>query len=55
MKIVARFSSKNELKLRTENNTTDLTCEILEGKTMELFKPVPINIHVNSVYNKYSI
>ncbi len=29
--------------------------EILEGQTQELFKPVPINVHVNSVYSKYSI
>lgn len=29
--------------------------EILEGKTLELFKPVPINVSVNSVFSKYSI
>jgi len=28
---------------------------ILEGKTMELFKPVPINVAVNAVFSKYSI
>lgn len=29
--------------------------EILEGKTLELFKPVPINVRVNAVFSKYSI
>lgn len=29
--------------------------EILEGKTLELFKPVPINVAVNAVFSKYSI
>ncbi len=29
--------------------------EILEGNTGELFKPVPINVEVNSVFSKYSI
>lgn len=29
--------------------------EILEGKTLELYKPVPINVRVNSVFSKYSI
>lgn len=32
-----------------------MTLEILEGKTLELFKPVPINVDVNAVYSKYSI
>ncbi len=29
--------------------------EILEGKTLELFKPVPINVKINSVFSKYAI
>ncbi len=29
--------------------------EILEGKTLELFKPVPINVAVNAVFSKFSI
>lgn len=29
--------------------------EILEGKTNEIFKPVPINVKVNAVFSKYSI
>jgi len=44
-----------EIKLLTNNNTSDITLEILEGKTLELFKPVPINVSVNAVYSKYSI
>ena len=43
------------MKLKTQNTTTDITLEILEGKTKELFKPVPINVAVNAVYSKYSI
>lgn len=56
-KIVSvRFLSKNqEIKLKTTNNTTDIILEILEGLTQELYKPVPINVNVNSVYSKYSI
>ena len=42
-----------ELKLFTNNNTTDINMEILEGKTLELFKPVPINVNANIVYSKY--
>jgi hydrocephalus-inducing protein len=43
--IFVRFLSKNqELKLKTTSNTTDIIMEILEGKTLELFKPVPINL-----------
>lgn len=44
-----------ELKLFTNNNTTDINMEILEGKTLELFKPVPINVSTNIVYSKYSM
>ena len=29
--------------------------EILEGATQELFKPVAINVNVNSVYSKFTI
>lgn len=41
--------------MKTTNNTTDIILEILEGLTQELYKPVPINVNVNSVYSKYSI
>lgn len=41
--------------MSTTNSTTDITMEILEGKTLELYKPVPINVKVNSVFSKYSI
>ena len=27
----------------------------MEGKTLELFKPVPINVQLNAVFSKYSI
>ena len=42
--ILVRFVATKELKLKTNNSTTDLIMEILEGKTLELFKPVPINV-----------
>ena len=29
--------------------------EVLEGKTEELYKPIEINVTVNSVFSKYSI
>ena len=41
--------------MKTTNNTTDIIFEILEGLTQELYKPVPINVNVNSVYSKFSI
>ena len=53
--ILVRFIATKELKLKTNNSTTDLTMEILEGKTLELFKPVPINVQFNAVFSKYSI
>ena len=42
--ILVRFIATRELKLRTSNSSTDLIMEVLEGKTLELFKPVPINV-----------
>ncbi len=54
-KILIRFQSQKEVKMKTSRNTTDITLEILEGKTLELYKPVPINVAVNSVFSKYSI
>lgn len=53
--IYVRFIATKELKLKTNQSTTDLTMEILEGKTLELFKPVPINVSFNAVFSKYSI
>ena len=50
-----RMKSLVELKLFTNNSTTDINMEILEGKTLELFKPVPINVNANIVYSKYSM
>ena len=41
--------------MNTTNANTDIIMEILEGKTLELFKPVPINVKINSVFSKYSI
>jgi len=29
--------------------------EVLEGKSLELFKPIPLNVTVNSVFSKYTI
>ena len=53
--ITLKFCSQKEIKLKTNSNTTDITAEILEGKTLELFKPVPINVSVNAVFSKYTI
>jgi hydrocephalus-inducing protein len=53
--ILIKFSSKTELKLRTNNSTTDIIMDILEGESNQLFKPVPINVAVNAVFSKYSI
>ena len=53
--VCVRFSSNKELNMKTTRETTDITCEILEGKTLELYKPVPINVGVNAVYSKYSV
>jgi len=44
-----------EVKLKTNNNTTDINMEVLEGKTLEITKVVPINVAVNSVFSNYSI
>jgi hydrocephalus-inducing protein len=41
--------------MKTTRDKTDIIMEILEGKTLELYKPVPINVDVNSVFSKYSI
>lgn len=53
--ISIRFLTKIEMKLHTTNNTTDINLEILEGKTLETYKRVPINISLNAVFSKYSI
>jgi hydrocephalus-inducing protein len=53
--VLVRFIATKELKLKTTNSNTDLIMEVLEGKTLELFKPVPINVVFNAVYSKYSI
>lgn len=37
--------------MKTTREKTDITMEILEGNTGELFKPVPINVEVNAVYS----
>lgn len=55
IEVRVRFICSKEMKLKTNNSTTDIILEILEGKTLELFKPVPINVQVNAVYSKYSI
>jgi len=49
------FCSQKEIKLNTTRNTTDIIMEILEGKTMELYKPIAINVKVNAVFSKYAI
>lgn len=44
-----------EVKLKTNNNSTDINMEVLEGKTFEITKVVPINVTVNSVFSNYSV
>ena len=53
--VLVRFIATREMKLKTTNSNTDLVMEVLEGKTLELYKPVPINVLFNSVYSKYSV
>ena len=53
--VLIRFSSLKEVKLKTNNNTTDINMEVLEGKTLEITKVVPINVAVNSVFSNYSV
>ena len=55
IEVKVQFSCQKEMKLKTTHATTDITLEILEGKTLELFQPVPINVQLNAVYSKYSI
>lgn len=50
-----RCTSNKELKLKTNNSTTDINMEVLEGKTLEIHKSVPINVAVNAVFSKYSV
>ena len=50
-----RFRSEKEHRLVTNKLTTDIICDILEGRTLEIFKPIPINVSVNAVYSKYAI
>jgi hydrocephalus-inducing protein len=52
---LVRFSSLKEVKLKTNNNSTDINMEVLEGKTLEITKVVPINVTVNSVFSNYSV
>jgi len=53
--ILIRFTSLKEVKLKTNNNTTVINMEVLEGNTLEITKIVPINVGVNSVFSNYSI
>ena len=53
--VLVRFIATREMKLKTTNSNTDIVMEVLEGKTLELYKPVPINVQFNSVYSKYSV
>ena len=39
--------------MKTTFDTTDIIMEIIEGKSLETFKEVPINVKVNSVFSKY--
>ena len=53
--IILRFCSQKEVKMTTNKQNTDIIAEILEGKTLEVFKPIPINVAVNAVFSKYAI
>ena len=41
--------------MKTNMNTTDIIMSVIEGKTLETFKSVPINVTINSVFSKYAI
>lgn len=53
--ITFKFCSKEELKLKTTGSTTDIVLEILEGKSLEIFNKVMVNVAVNAVFSKYSL
>ena len=53
--ITFKFCSKEEVKLKTSSSTTDIVLEILEGKSLEIFNKVMVNVSVNAVFSKYSI
>jgi len=53
--ITFKFCSKEEVKLKTSASTTDIVLEILEGKSLEIFNKLMINVSVNAVFSKYSI
>ena len=49
------FRSKEEVELRTYNETAQIGLEILEGKTLESHHKVMINVKVVAKFSKYSI
>ena len=53
--VIVRFRSDKEIKLKTSKNQSDIILNILEGKTQDIHKEIPININVNAVFSKYSI
>jgi hydrocephalus-inducing protein len=50
-----RFESDKEQKLKTTKTTSDIKLNILEGKSLEVFKQIPIDVNVNAVFSKYTI
>lgn len=53
--ILVRFCSERELELKTSRENAEITMEILEGKTLEVFKQISINVDVNAVFSQYAI
>ena len=41
--------------LRPTNSSSDIVLEVLEGKSLEIFNKVMVNVTVNAVFSKYSI
>jgi len=41
--------------MTTKDSTTEIIVDVLEGATLEVFKSLPINVSVNSVFSKYSV
>lgn len=53
--ISVKFKCDKETNLRTTKNTSDIRLQIMEGRSLEKFEELPINVAVNAVFSKYSI
>ena len=55
IEIYMTFKSNRELKLKNDNQSSDVVIHIIEGKTDELYKQIPVGYVVNAVYSVYTI